>query len=367
MDLHLFIDAIVCALVQRHSSITQSNRGAGGKTLAPHLLKDAYADLSQRYRTADANANGFQNIPEMIAYVEARFPATYAVVDHILRTELVPHLELASRLDEDQNSAYAIDSILDLGAGPGTASLAALRYFGASHMTMVEQTLPLLQSAAAVFRQIFPNTTCVDVSGSLCETLFPAADLVLLSYVLTEMPESKALSVYEVSLKATTKFNLMILPGTPAAFRLLLKLRALAINKGYTVMAPCPHAKVCPLSVKMAVSSDGVDEWCHFRKRLERVGSHQDIKQGSLGYEDEPYCYLLVANPAVVNSVVAHGRQGDARIIQTPRKRSGHVIVDVCASSGVIEERCVTKKNKEAYARAKRLKWGDLFFINNRL
>ena len=361
MDLYVFIDSVVRALVQRYQLITQSSRGAGEKSLAPHLLKDAYADLSQRYRRADASANGFQNIPEMIAYVKARFPATYAVVDHILKTELVPYLELASRLDENSNRAYSIDTILDLGAGPGTASLAALRHFGASHMTMVEQTLPLLQSAAAVFRQNFPNTTCVDVSDSLHEALFPAADLVLLSYVLTEMSESKALSVYEASLKVTTKFNVVILPGTPAAFHLLLGLRTLAIDRGYTVMAPCSHAKVCPLSAKRDVVSDGVDEWCHFRKRLDRVGAHQDIKQGSLGYEDEPYCYLLVANPMVVNSTVAHERQDDARVIQSPRKRSGHVLVDVCASSGVIEERCVTKKNKEAYVRVKRLKWGDLF------
>ncbi len=348
MDLHTFIDEYVRTFVQRYQSVAKPNGGAREKSLAPHLLKGAYADLSQRYRMADAYANGFQNIPEMIAYVQARFPATYAVVDHILKTELVPHLNV------DPKNMYSVDTILDLGAGPGTATFAALQHFDVSHVTMVEQTIPLLQSATTVFRQNFPKTTYVDISDSLYKVIFPTVDLVLLSYVLTEMPESKALSVYEASLKATTKFNLMILPGTPAAFRLLLNLRALAIDKGYTIMAPCPHAKVCPLSVK----EDAVDEWCHFRKRLDRIGFHQDIKQGSLGYEDEPYCYLLVANPAVV-----YEQGDDARVIQSPQKRSGHVLVDVCASSGVIEERCVSKKNKSAYVQAKRLKWGDLLVI----
>jgi ribosomal protein RSM22 (predicted rRNA methylase) len=74
-----------------------------------------------------------------------------------------------------------------------------------------------------------------------------------------------------------------------------------------------------------------------------------------MGYEDEPYCYLLVAPEDQHND----GSLG--RVINTPRHRPGHVYVDVCAPSGNIETKCVTKKDKAEYKSAKDLTWGDRF------
>ena len=294
--------------------------------------KAAYASLSQRYR--ESNASGFRSKAEMGAYIDARFPATFSVIDHIIRSEIV--------------SDTKVQSVLDLGAGPGTATIAALNYFSLSHATLIEQTPEFVTAAGAVLRSSFPNSDFNFNSESLHNTNFPQADLVMLSYLLTEMSERQALNVYEKSLSATKAFNLVVLPGTSAAFKLLLQLRDRAIILGYQVLAPCPHMQVCPIA-------KNAEQWCHFRQRLSRSRAHQNIKKGTMGYEDEPYCYLLVAPADQVTGSVQD------RVINTPKQRPGHVYVDVCAQSGAIERKCVTKKDKIAYKAAKDLNWGDRF------
>ena len=96
--------------------------------------KEAYADLTERYR--DSNVSGFKSKAEMAAYTEARFPATFSVVDHILSAEIA--------------ADASIQSVLDLGAGPGTATLAALNHFSVSHATLIEQTPEFVSAVNAV-------------------------------------------------------------------------------------------------------------------------------------------------------------------------------------------------------------------------
>jgi ribosomal protein RSM22 (predicted rRNA methylase) len=300
--------------------------GQGGTS----ALKLAYEDLSKRYR--GSNASGFRSKAEMAAYIHARFPATYAVLDHILENEI--------------HNKDAVKSLLDLGAGPGTATLAALNHFSILHAILVEQTPEFIEAAGAVMRSFFPDSAFAFTSESVHSANFPQADLVLLSYLLTEMSERQALSVYEASLKATNTYNLVVLPGTSAAFKLLLQLRDRAIALGYRVLAPCPHMQACPMA-------QNADQWCHFRQRLSRSRAHQDIKKGTTGYEDEPYCYLLVA-PGESLQPGTHGR-----VINTPRHRPGHVYIDVCTQSGVIDTQCITKKDKAEYKSAKVLTWGE--------
>lgn len=299
-------------------------------------LKFAYDDLSKRYRST--NASGFNSKSEMIAYIHARFPATYAVLEHILAKEV--------------HGKDAVKSVLDLGAGPGTATLAALNHFSVAHATLVEQTPEFVEAVKSVLVSHYRECAFTFCSESVHGGSFPKVDLVILSYLLTEMSVAQALNVYEASLKATNHYNLVVLPGTSAAFKLLVQLRDRAIALGYQVLAPCPHMHACPMP-------KNVDQWCHFRQRLSRSRAHKDIKKGTMGYEDEPYCYLLVAPAESVFTV----DKVQGRVINSPRQRPGHIYVDVCAPSGIIETRCVTKKDKPAYKVAKDLVWGEKILI----
>lgn len=295
-------------------------------------LKNAYDDLSKRYRST--NISGFSSKAEMVAYIQARFPATYSVVDYILKNEIY--------------KKESIVSLLDLGAGPGTATFAALQHFNLKNVTLIEQTPELLNAAGEVFISNFPNTAFSLACDSVHKAEFPKTDLVILSYLLTEMSEKQALALYAKSLKSTVQCNLVVLPGTPAAFSLLLTLRDYAISMGASVLAPCSHMHNCPMLGQK-------NQWCHFKQRLNRSRTHQEIKKGSMGYEDEPYCYLLVMPGKTTNAVLKD------RVVNTPTKRSAHIYVDTCAASGTFKTHCVTKKDKLVYKIAKNLTWGDLF------
>ncbi|WP_342219565.1 small ribosomal subunit Rsm22 family protein [Rickettsiella endosymbiont of Miltochrista miniata] len=69
------------------------------------------------------------------------------------------------------------------------------------------------------------------------------------------------------------------------------------------------------------------DDWCHFAERIERSFWQKSLKKGTLGYEDEPYSYLIITKEVV-------DREGD-RILKPPSKHSGHILFDVCASDNI--------------------------------
>src|SRR3954468_10758066 len=93
------------------------------------LLTRAVKDMSFRYRTRERDAGAFVSTPlHRAAYVITRFPATYAAVAAVLS-------EIKSRMPRFEPA-----DLLDLGAGPGTATWAAAALFPSlQRATLVEQ------------------------------------------------------------------------------------------------------------------------------------------------------------------------------------------------------------------------------------
>jgi ribosomal protein RSM22 (predicted rRNA methylase) len=132
-------------------------------------------------------------------------------------------------------------------------------------------------------------------------------------------------------------------PGTPSGWMRILSARSLLLAKGAHVLAPCPHALACPL-----VAPD----WCHFSRRVARSRIHREIKEADVPWEDEKFIYLAASRMP--------GKAAEARVIAPPRRASGRVDLKLCRSDGVAERRLVTRREGEAYKRARRLDWGDL-------
>src|SRR2546423_15615748 len=80
-------------------------------------LRAAAKNLSDRYREGQGSATALRDHPEHIAYALARMPATYTAAVHALQ-------QLQARCP-----AFAPRTLLDLGAGPGTAAWAACEVF----------------------------------------------------------------------------------------------------------------------------------------------------------------------------------------------------------------------------------------------
>jgi len=286
-------------------------------------LHTAYLAVKEQYQ----KRNTIKTPTQHLAYIAARMPATFGVCRSVF--------------GQLESQAGEIKSMLDLGAGPGTASLVALEAFPSlSKVTMVDNdphfrthALELLQPSAVSRDYLFENLT----------TFAPAqqSDLVVCSYVLNELSAENIQQVIDRAWQATSQFLVLIEPGTPLGFSIIKKARDQLLKAHAHLVAPCPHQAACPIAGQ---------DWCHFSVRVQRTSLHRAIKQATLPYEDEKYSYLIAARHP-------HNAANN-RIIKRPIRASGHLIFDLCTESGT-KRITVSKKQKERYALGKMKRWGD--------
>ncbi len=285
-------------------------------------LQEHYSRLSNRYRT-ESNKK-LISYEEHLAYLVSRMPATFAACGEVFMRlrEIVPD--------------FQPETMLDVGSGPGTAVLA----FGSiQNVAMVE-----IDEQFIAFAKKFLS----DVSEKRWLSAVPKGetfDLVTSSYMLSEVQElDPMLDALE---QTVGKMAVLLDTGTPHGYKTLMRARQYFIDKGYTILAPCPHNKPCPLL-------EG--DWCHFSVRLPRSRLHRHIKGGSLGYEDEKFCYFIASKS------YARDCQYD-RILMPPQKRSGHMHLKLCTHDGELSHELLSKKAKERYKEAKKKEWGDRIIL----
>lgn len=298
-------------------------------------LARAAAQISQRYQAGDFSSPVITSDVQRAAYLAIRLPATYAVNERVFS-------EIHSR-----SQGAAITSMLDLGAGPGTALFAAGESFPAlQHATLLEADDGWLSlgkklaagSPLASARQA--QWLRQDLrSGFSCDR----HDLVVISYVLGELNPAAAETVVRKAWSCAGRFLVLIEPGTPRAFTGIDVARSALIAGGAEILAPCSHKRACP----MAAAGD----WCHFAQRIERTSQHRQLKGGALGYEDEKFSYII-ASREPPKSVFP-------RILRHPIKHSGHIQVELCTPEGSKKHLTIRRSQKAAYRQARRAAWGD--------
>ena len=303
-------------------------------------LVQATAQLTAHYKAADFSTAAVSTEAHRAAYLAVRLPATYAAARRVFA-------EINARAPQ-----AGITSMLDLGAGPGTALFAAAQEFPSlQQATMVESDAEWLAMGKRLTVQPqLPGALKVQWSkqdlrsGLACDK----HDLVVISYTMGELPQPAAEAVLNKAWKCAGKFLVIIEPGTRRGFAAVNAARSSLIANAEhgVILAPCPHAAACP----MAAAGD----WCHFSQRVERTSQHRQLKGGDLGYEDEKFSYVVAARSAMPPD--------GARIVRHPGRHSGHVQLVLCAAEGRIENRTVTRSSKEAYKRARKAEWGDRWF-----
>ena len=286
-------------------------------------IQNAYEVLSDCYRSK-GNTRTLTKESSIWAYLAARMPATYAVL-----------FECLEKIPKD----FKPNSVLDLGAGPGTGTLAALDLWpDIQAITSVEQHPLMNKFAGQLITKPIDRIQKDIVTFETMQTY----DLVILSYVLGELTQEQQLSVLEKALRAARGFLVITTPGTPRDYQNLMTARRFLIERGGHVLAPCPHQNACPL--------EQTKDWCHFSVRVNRTKSHKMAKQASLTFEDEKFSYLIVGKERAPENF--------GRLIRKPIRKPGHVLLDVCTSTGVRRE-IITKKQKDVYRVASKKEWGD--------
>jgi ribosomal protein RSM22 (predicted rRNA methylase) len=287
------------------------------------LLPQAQMHLQQWYRDPQKRAQGFRDDADRYAYLAARLPTTYKVVQDVF---------------QQLPTTFRPQSLIDLGSGPGTATLASFVHWpDLAQAVLVENDVQLLQWSQFLLGSQLATFQC----ANLATYQPPVADLVVLSYVLTELSGSDRQNLLVKAWQACQAMLVVIVPGTPRAFTTLLQCRDYLIQQGAWVVAPCPHHERCPLA--------DAQDWCHFAASVVRPDFQKRAKKGSLGWEVEKYSYLIVSRFPT--------QRPQGRIIRRPIKASGHSIFDVCTEGKLVRQ--TVSKSQPDYMQLKKKEWGD--------
>jgi ribosomal protein RSM22 (predicted rRNA methylase) len=328
-------------------------------------LRAASEQLSECYRERDKDRTAvsralsgvLSNADQRAAYLAVRLPATYAAV--------VQALEWAR-----ESFRGDIESVLDLGSGPGTALWAAAQIFPTLHSaTGFERDPKLIEIARSLTAEVERSVLCETqwLQGDLTVGIPEGAwDLVVCSYALNELKEVQRVELVRKAWSRTAKLLVVVEPGTKVGFANILAVRTRLLAEGATLAAPCPNSLACPMA--------GRNDWCHFAARVERTAEHRRLKNAVLGHEDEKFSYVaffrdallrdallcdpISPSPIPQSSIPGEPQSPPARIVRHPKIFSGYTQITLCRE-GQIADTTITRSKKDDWRRLKRLGWGD--------
>jgi ribosomal protein RSM22 (predicted rRNA methylase) len=290
--------------------------------------------ISRTYR--DGGGSGaIVSEDDALAYALARMPATYAAVTASLNAlgEITPH--------------FAPVSLLDVGAGPGTASWAASEAFSSlQRFTLLDANSAVRALALELGRGSVRLSEITYRAGEAKAALADseAADLVVASYMIGEINDAERSVLASLMWAKTRDTLLLVEPGTPAGYARILAVREQLIAVGAHVAAPCPHDGKCPLTAP---------DWCHFTQRLPRSRAHKQIKGVELPFEDEKFSYIALTRAPVALR--------PARVLAQPIVAKVAVTTKLCTDQGLARV-IAPRRDKMTYARFRKYDWGDAVF-----
>ena len=288
--------------------------------------------ISRTYRAGGGSGGTIKSETDALAYVLARMPATYAAVG--------ASLNALSEIRPD----FAPASLLDVGAGPGTASWAAAETFSTLHDFTLLDANGALRTLALDLTRKSDRLRGARYELGQARTYVAqadAADLVIASYVINELSEDERTALTDAMWAKTKDTLLVVEPGTPAGYARIISLRARLIGLGAHVAAPCPHDGACPL-----VAPD----WCHFSQRLQRSRAHKQVKGADAPFEDERFAYVALTRTPIA--------QRPSRVLAQPDVGKVEVAAKLCTPAGIAITR-IPRRDKAGYAAARRWRWGD--------
>jgi ribosomal protein RSM22 (predicted rRNA methylase) len=299
-------------------------------------LVRAAMGITKAYTAGHASASAVASEDCLLSYLTVRLPATYAAT--------------IAALGEARHRApdFMPQTLLDGGAGPGTASWAATRIWPSlDKVTMVEPHTGF-RALAAKLKLLSESSslrTAQVVAGDLRDLEGPArADLVVLSYVLAEISPKELDRVLFKAKAACDGLLVIVEPGTPAGFERIRTARAILIAAGSSILAPCPHANLCPILRP---------DWCHFTVRLPRLRDHKLVKRAELSFEDEKFSYVAA-------TIGTFGAPAKARVLARPKVSAAGIGLKLCTPLGLVDHR-LSRRDRLGYKAGKKIAWGDAY------
>ncbi len=291
----------------------------------------ASAALQESYRKGQASKAN-----DLAAYLTVRLPATFAANQRVMAdiANIIP--------------GFTPRSLLDVGAGPGTASWAALTQWpDLLDVSQIEVLMAFCRLAELLNHSsgLDALRTAKVIQSDINRLPDVSADIVVASYVLAEQHAAAAPQLALKMWSHAKALLVLIEPGTPQGFARIRAARETLRGSGH-IIAPCTHANACPMEN---------NDWCHFKTRLARSRAHMHAKSATVPFEDEAFSYLAIArDPPNIRG---------ARIIAPTSSGKVSAELKLCDASGV-HTVSIASRNKPAYKHAKKARWGDLWSVD---
>lgn len=299
-------------------------------------IKKHYKEISLKYREENIQSSSvISSDIQALSYISSRMGETSIIAYNVL-------YKLNSFTPLNKN----ISSILDLGSGTGSIFWALKNFISTAKITAVEKQANMIKYSKILSKPLDYDINFVnsDVLSSKVKEL-EAFDLVIESFMLNEMTFSDRTKTLDLMYNKSKKYIILIEPGTPNSFEKMMQDRNYLLSKGMQLLLPCPHSDNCKLQ----------NDYCNFSVRVNRTKLSKSIKDGTLGYEDEKYFYLIFAKePQDFNH--------QATILRKPVYAKNRIELKLCNKDGSIIKKIITKNNKSQYSEIKKLKHGD--FVN---
>jgi len=250
--------------------------------------------------------------------------------------------------------------ILDIGAGPGTASLGALTFFlhrkgkkPQLEFTAVDQVAGNLKIAESLFssygtaRELDASlkTLRSDIEG-LGKLVHGQFDVIILSNVMNELfarddrRTEKRIDTLNTILKrllADDGSCIIIEPALRETSREMLEVRDGLLEQGFHVFSPCLFSGKCPA---LANPKD----WCHEDIPWDPPALVKEVdKLTGLHKDSLKFSYLVLRKDGL--SLKDRSREDSFRVVSEPLVSKGKLEFYVCGEAG---RRLVTRLDKDA-------------------
>ena len=231
--------------------------------------------------------------------------------------------------------------VLDFGAGPGSASLAAVDELERPELTLVDVVDEALDDAAFLLDRPFERAA---------EAPSGPFDLILASNVLAELPDPAPLRRLLDHVLAPDGYLVLVEPATPGPARRVMAWRDELVAAGYKIAAPCLGATQCPMR------SHG-DLWCHQDAPWNAPGGVVELDR-ELGFDKESlkFSYLVVTQAGATRAGPDRWR-----VVSNLHRSKGKAWAWLCgATEELVKAELLTRRRIPEFERARR---GDVLEI----
>lgn len=208
-----------------------------------HELISAIEELSRNFTT------NRQDLSEYLK--DERLSAAYTA---FYLTTNIPKLQhLFQWLPPEFLELLKEATFLDVGAGPGTFSIAFREWLQrpVKKLIQIETSEVMRQQSRKLWQGLFPGET--SLWWERVQTDESPGKLMLFGHSANEMGPEKTLDYIQ---RSNPEHVIFIEPGTKDFFPQMLTIRQKLLTQGYRVIYPCPNAEECPLR-------NSNQDWCH--------------------------------------------------------------------------------------------------------